>query len=333
MAMAVAVGKHIFLKKIKRQRPSQPIPTLTPSPSRPTLTPSAASPLRRRHHGSAAPPHLRRPAAAPCSPPQCRRPAVSPPPRRGPALRRGSTGRRGPPPPRPTGEELGAPLPAELPPLSPPSSLSPLTQPATGRRGRTRRRKKKEEGTRRKRKRKKEKGGRRKKGGRKRRGGEKKGKRKKKKEKEGRKEGGRRRGGGGRRRKNLGPTTFRTVRPRRRPCASPTKKVKPQGYRPSCRCVVDGLHAGLWLCEPSCSKCGRRPSCRLFLAGFGNLPAQGRFYRNFVLIVLFFLFCRAGLVGGDPEHLGDPDHRPARYPPLRPHPRYKSPLLLAYVCA
>jgi len=22
---------------------------------------------------------------------------------------------------------------------------------------------------------------------------------------------------------------------------------------------------------------------------------------------LFFLFCRAGLVGGDPEHLGDPD--------------------------
>jgi hypothetical protein len=40
-----------------------------------------------------------------------------------------------------------------------------------------------------------------------------------------------------------------------------------------------------------------------FFAGFGNLPVQGRFYRNFLLIVLFFLFCKAGPVRGDSEHL------------------------------
>ena len=27
--------------------------------------------------------------------------------------------------------------------------------------------------------------------------------------------------------------------------------------------------------------CGCRPLCRFFLAGFGNLPVQGRFCRNF----------------------------------------------------
>jgi hypothetical protein len=41
-----------------------------------------------------------------------------------------------------------------------------------------------------------------------------------------------------------------------------------------------------------------------FFAGFGNLPVQGKFCRNFLLIVLFSLFCRAGPVRGDSEHLG-----------------------------
>ena len=45
--------------------------------------------------------------------------------------------------------------------------------------------------------------------------------------------------------------------------------------------------------------CGCRPSCQFFLAGFGNLPVQGRFYRNFQLIVLCFFFCREEHVRGD----------------------------------
>ena len=45
--------------------------------------------------------------------------------------------------------------------------------------------------------------------------------------------------------------------------------------------------------------CGCRPSCRFFLAGFGNLPVQGRFCRNFQLIVLCFFFCREEHVRGD----------------------------------
>jgi hypothetical protein len=63
-------------------------------------------------------------------------------------------------------------------------------------------------------------------------------------------------------------------------------------------CVVDDLRAQMWTSafEPT-----------VFLAGFGNLPVQGRFYRNFQLIVMSLLFCRAGRVEGDPEHLGDPD--------------------------
>ena len=45
--------------------------------------------------------------------------------------------------------------------------------------------------------------------------------------------------------------------------------------------------------------CGCRPSCRFFLAGFGNLHLQGRFCRNFQLIVLCFFFCREEHVRGD----------------------------------
>ena len=45
--------------------------------------------------------------------------------------------------------------------------------------------------------------------------------------------------------------------------------------------------------------CGCRPSCLFFLAGFGNLPVQGRFCRNFQLIVLCFFFCREEHVRGD----------------------------------
>jgi hypothetical protein len=44
-----------------------------------------------------------------------------------------------------------------------------------------------------------------------------------------------------------------------------------------------------------------------FLVGFGNLPVQGRFCRNFQLIVMSLLLCRAGRVAGDLDHLGDPD--------------------------
>ena len=72
--------------------------------------------------------------------------------------------------------------------------------------------------------------------------------------------------------------------------------------------VLTAFVPGLCMCGPSCPKCGRRASCRLFLAGFGNLPVQGRFCRIFQVIVMCFFFCRAGAVGGDPEHLGDPDH-------------------------
>ena len=71
--------------------------------------------------------------------------------------------------------------------------------------------------------------------------------------------------------------------------------------------VLTAFMPGLCMCGPSCPKCGCRPSCRLFLVGFGNLPIQGRFCRIFQLIVMCFFFCRAGVVGGDPKHLADPD--------------------------
>jgi len=71
--------------------------------------------------------------------------------------------------------------------------------------------------------------------------------------------------------------------------------------------VLTAFVPGLCMCGPSCPKCGRRPSCRLFLAGFGNLPVQGRFCQIFQVIVMCFFFCRAGAIGGDPEHLGDLD--------------------------
>jgi hypothetical protein len=90
------------------------------------------------------------------------------------------------------------------------------------------------------------------------------------------------------------------VRPRRRPRVSPKIKVKPQGCRPSCHfcvdvlrdgCVVDDLCAQMWTSAFEST---------VFLAGFGNLPVQGRFCQNFltnsdVFVVLQSRTCRRGL--------------------------------------
>jgi len=92
--------------------------------------------------------------------------------------------------------------------------------------------------------------------------------------------------------------------------------------------VVDGLRARIVDVWPSCHicemwMCGIRAIYVLsaiesaFFAGFGNLPVQGRFCRNFVLIVLFFFFCRAGPAGGDSEHLGTAPPRHCTVSPLR----------------
>ena len=40
-----------------------------------------------------------------------------------------------------------------------------------------------------------------------------------------------------------------------------------------------------------------------FFAGFGNLPVQGRFCQNFLLILLFLLFLQSRTCRGDSEHL------------------------------
>jgi hypothetical protein len=64
----------------------------------------------------------------------------------------------------------------------------------------------------------------------------------------------------------------------------------------------------LLMCGPSCWEMWTSAIVPTFLAGFGNLPVQGRFCRIFQLIVMCFFFCRAGPIGGDPKHLGDPDH-------------------------
>ena len=91
----------------------------------------------------------------------------------------------------------------------------------------------------------------------------------------------------------------------------PTPKVyepSRSGCRPSRRLCVDGLRAGIvdvWAIVPQMWTSAIVST--VFLAGYRNLPIQGRFCRNFVLIVLFFFFCRAGPVAGESEHLGDPD--------------------------
>jgi hypothetical protein len=68
---------------------------------------------------------------------------------------------------------------------------------------------------------------------------------------------------------------------------------------PSCRncgCVafvpklwMRGLRARIVDAWPSCLISVVGHWANIFLAGFGNLPVQGRFCRNFVLIVLFFV--------------------------------------------
>ena len=90
----------------------------------------------------------------------------------------------------------------------------------------------------------------------------------------------------------------------------PTPKVyepSRSGCRPSRRLCVDGLRAGIvdvWAIVPQMWTSAIVST--VFLAGYRNLPIQGRFCQNFVLIVLFFFFCRAGPVAGESEHLGDP---------------------------
>jgi hypothetical protein len=131
--------------------------------------------------------------------------------------------------------------------------------------------------------------------------------RKKKKEKE-EEEG---KGGGGRerrRRSAVHSSTFihiiDVVCPWRSSMLSSSRVAGGEGKgskcRPSRRFFVDSLHAGfldVWAIVPQMWMSAFVPT---FLAGFGNLPIQGRFYRIFQLIVMCFLFCRAGRVGGDP---------------------------------
>jgi len=95
--------------------------------------------------------------------------------------------------------------------------------------------------------------------------------------------------GGGRRRRrgeeetDLGPTTVHAVRPLHRPRTSPfVQAVVPVprwrkgkgsgGVGLGAVYVLTAFVPGLCMCGPSCPKCGHRPTCRLFLAGFGNLP-------------------------------------------------------------
>ena len=157
--------------------------------------------------------------------------------------------------------------------------------------GEGRRRREEEEGEgRRRRKKKKEKGGRRK---------------KKKEEEEG--EGGRRRRTSVRR-----PFTpfIDDVRPLRRPRTSPFVHVvvpvphrrKGKGSRGvglGAIYVLTAFVPGLCMCGPSCPKCGRRPSCWLFLAGFWKPPHTGEVLPNFssnsdVFLLLQSRSCRRG---------------------------------------
>jgi hypothetical protein len=59
-----------------------------------------------------------------------------------------------------------------------------------------------------------------------------------------------------------------------------------------------GLRARIVDAWPSCLICVVGHWANIFLAGFGNLPVQGRFCRNFVLIVLFFCFAEQDLSEG-----------------------------------
>ena len=69
-----------------------------------------------------------------------------------------------------------------------------------------------------------------------------------------------------------------------------------------------------------------RPSSQLLFCRFCEPPRAGRFCRNFVLIVLFFLFCRAGPVRGESEHLGTAPPRHCTDSPLLRYPVFTATL-------